>query len=426
MLMPLGRTGSVEVGALSPFDLNLRHLRALVAVCDHGSISAAATAISISQPALTQGIVKLEKHLGLALFERRATGMRPTDAGALLRERVNAAFAQLAAGARLVAGPGFEPDRRLTMAQLRSFLALVQAGSYAAAAGAIGLSEAAAHRAVHGMETALGRQLVERRGRGVALNHAGRRFARSCRLAIGEIEAAFSDLGLDPGSAAIAIGTTPLARALLVPEAMALMNAQQIPAGFKVFEGSWGELVETLRDGVIDIIVGEVPAYDSPDIVKVPLYQEAAVIVAGRQHPLAGAKVPSPRALASYPWIIGPENSPLRAEWERLFASHRPAAPIECGSIMIVGRLLTSSDMLTLATPDQVALQIRSGLLARVGPPLRERHTIGITLRQGWRPTVAQARFLQLLRDVSASMVSDGSRISFIEAEWVQSSGETS
>ena len=64
-----------------PFDLNLRHLRALPAIMRHGSINAAAEEVSLSQPALTQGLAKLERQLGTTLFVRRFDGMAATDAG---------------------------------------------------------------------------------------------------------------------------------------------------------------------------------------------------------------------------------------------------------------------------------------------------------------------------------------------------------
>ena len=405
---------------LTPFDLNLRHLRGLLAVREHGSISSAALAINISQPALTQGIVKLEKQLGQVLFGRRTNGMVPNDAGVLVLDRVQAALAQLTAGSRLVAGPSFEPDRRLSMTQLRAFLALLKAGSFTDAASEIGSSQAAVHRAVRDLEDAVEKKLVERRGRGISVNFAGRRFARSCRLALNEIHAAFTELGIDPHNPVISVGTTPLARAFLVPEAMAMMTTERFPAGFQVLEGSWGELVETLRDGVIDFIVGELPPYESPDLVKVPLYEETLVIVGGCKHPLVGSAKPTLKTLASYPWIIGPENSPYRAEWERMFSDQRPSAPVECGSIMIIGRLLTSSDMLTLATPDQVALQIRTGLLAPIGAPLTDsRYTIGATMRRNWRPTTAQRHFLQMLSNASALKSSKGTHKAIVEARWI-------
>ncbi|MCY1559274.1 hypothetical protein D9M68_962940 [compost metagenome] len=86
---------------------------------------------------------------------------------------------------------------------------------------------------------------------------------------------------------------------------------------------------------------------------------------------------------------------------------------------MIISRLLTGSDMLTLAMRDQVALQIRTGLLTQIGDPLSEdMPTIGVTMRQGWHPTRAQERFLQLLREASASLVADASHKSAIESAW--------
>lgn len=407
-------------GMATAYQLNLRHLRGLLAVHEQGSISAAAAAVNLSQPALTQGILKLENQLGEVLFERRSDGIVPTPAGALVVERAQACMRHLAVGGRLIAGPGFEPDRRLTMTQLRAFLGLFRAGSFAGAATQMGLSQAAVHRAVRELEDALGRKLVERRGRGVHVNFGGRRFARSCRLAVAELEAVLSELGLDPHNPTIAIGTTPLSRAFLVPEAMSLMVAERFPAGFRVLEGSWGELVESLRDGLIDLIVGELPTEAIPDLATTPFYAEAPVIVAGQQHPLVGQHNPSPEKLASYPWIIAPETSPLRAEWERLFPERRPAVPVECGSIMVIGRLLTSSDMLTLAMPDQVALQIRSGLLARIGDPLTgSMPAIGATMRHSWRPTRAQRRFLELLLEASAGLGADAVRKPLMEPGWV-------
>jgi molybdate transport repressor ModE-like protein len=61
--------------------LEPRHLRILLSVSDHGSISAAARAAGLSQPALTNQLHRIEKVCGFPVFERHAGGVRPTERG---------------------------------------------------------------------------------------------------------------------------------------------------------------------------------------------------------------------------------------------------------------------------------------------------------------------------------------------------------
>ncbi|HEY0315658.1 MAG TPA: LysR family transcriptional regulator, partial [Sphingomonas sp.] len=393
------------------FDLNLRHLRALLAIHDHHSITAAADIVSLSQPALTQGLAKLERQFGYVLFERRSGGMVATPVGQIVIERVRAAIEHLTAGAKGLTRVFLHPEQLMTTTQLRAFLALADAGSFTAAAHTTGLSQTAVHRAVGDLEQVIGGELVDRRGRGVWLNAAGRRLARGIRLAISELNAAIAELGLQTEGELIAFGALPLARPFLVPAAMARLSKEQPRARFEVIEGNWREVIEPLRDGRIDLIVGAVRPFEITDLHQAPLYEDRLVIAAGSQHPLAGPEMPSLDVLASYPWIVPALNTPLHGIWERMFEGHTlPRTPIECGSVMIIGRLLTDGDFLTLLSPDQVALQIRSGLLASVGPPLQEStRMIGITTRRSWRATAMQHRFIALLGEVGASAKAGGS-----------------
>ena len=73
--------------------LNLHLLRLFTVVAEQGSISLAARAAHISQPAVTKAIQELEKQVGVPLLERGARGVRLTQAGALLQENARAIFA---------------------------------------------------------------------------------------------------------------------------------------------------------------------------------------------------------------------------------------------------------------------------------------------------------------------------------------------
>ncbi|KAK0332133.1 hypothetical protein LTR94_026119 [Friedmanniomyces endolithicus] len=353
----------------------------------------------------------------------RSGGMVPTAMGEIVIERASAALDHLSQAAKGLSGVFQYPERLMTMTQLRAFLALAEAGSFAAAAHGSTLSQTAVHRAVGDLEHMIGGKLVERRGRAVWLNSAGKKLARGTRLAVAEIVAALADIGRDSGSGSelIAFGALPLSRPYLVPAAMARMARSDPRAAFKVLEGSWRELVEPLRDGVIDIIVGALRPYEIADLYQLPLTEDRLVIAAGSQHPLAGVEKPSMEQLAAYPWIVAPANSPLREQWENLFAEvTTPSTPVECGSVMIIGRLLTEANFLTLLSPDQVALQIRSGLLTQVGPALEgTKRVVGITTRRSWRPTATQRRFLEMLGDAATGEAAEGGPSDLRASGWV-------
>lgn len=64
--------------------LDLRQLRHLVALADHGSFGRAAGALGMTQPALSRSMQGLEGKVGAALFDRSKSGVTPTDEGRVL------------------------------------------------------------------------------------------------------------------------------------------------------------------------------------------------------------------------------------------------------------------------------------------------------------------------------------------------------
>ena len=74
--------------------MNLRDLRYLLAVAEHGHFGRAAEACGISQPTLSVQVRKLEELLGVALFERTSKAITPTVACERLLGHVRAAVAE--------------------------------------------------------------------------------------------------------------------------------------------------------------------------------------------------------------------------------------------------------------------------------------------------------------------------------------------
>jgi LysR family nitrogen assimilation transcriptional regulator len=76
--------------------VNLRALRYFVAIADAGSLTAAAAAISIAQPALTRQLRELEADLGVQLLHRTPRGVLLTQAGVTLYESAQRMLAEAA------------------------------------------------------------------------------------------------------------------------------------------------------------------------------------------------------------------------------------------------------------------------------------------------------------------------------------------
>ena len=64
--------------------MELRQLRHLMAVVEHGSFSRAAEAVHLTQPALSRSIQALEASVGAPVLERNRGAIQPTDVGQLL------------------------------------------------------------------------------------------------------------------------------------------------------------------------------------------------------------------------------------------------------------------------------------------------------------------------------------------------------
>jgi DNA-binding transcriptional LysR family regulator len=67
--------------------IEIRQLRHVLALAEHGSFARAAVALRLSQPALSRSIQLLEQQIGSSLFLRSVAGVVPTDLGRLLAQR---------------------------------------------------------------------------------------------------------------------------------------------------------------------------------------------------------------------------------------------------------------------------------------------------------------------------------------------------
>ena len=378
-----------------------------------GSMSVAAREMNLSQPALAQAVGKIERLVGERLFDRLPGGAVPTAAGRIMLMRVERALHYLVHGIRVIRRsarmtPIAHVERRVTMAQLRALVAVENTSSYALAATRTGLSEPAVHRAVRDLQELLGIALLVRVGRTVRPTDAAGRLVRFARLMLSELRAGLDEIGaISAGDAGrIRIGTLPMARAIFLPELLARFAMAHPSASVEVIEAPYGELLVSLRQGDIDLLVGaqRIPR-PANDIVQEGLFDDDPVIVGRAGHPLYGKKRLQLADLLKFPWVIPSHGVPMRANWERMFCNHGiepPKLRIECGSVLIMRGLMLQGDWLTLMSRDQFLFESRAGALAEIGAPGPElRRRIALTRRSDWLPTRLQADFVELAHQVA-------------------------
>lgn len=78
-----------------PSAVEMRHLRLVAAIVEHGSMTAASRALDLTQPALSHQLRELESRLRTPLFVRTARRMVPTPAGEQLAQLGRAVLAQV-------------------------------------------------------------------------------------------------------------------------------------------------------------------------------------------------------------------------------------------------------------------------------------------------------------------------------------------
>ena len=389
---------------------NLRHLVLFDEVVRRGSVSAAARAAHLSQPAVTQAVAQVEAALGARLMQRSYAGLALTGAGRAAAQRIERALQMLRealAAVRPRASGGHESEvlRGITSTQLQALMAVAEAGAFARAARRVGRARAAVHRAARQLEKSLGTELFEVTSHGVRPTREAEKLALRTRLAFAEIAQAQAEVAAaqGTGSGATVIGAMPLARSVLVARAVLEFANLRPEHGLTILDGPYESMLGALRRGSADVLVGALrDPIPYEDIVQEHLFEDPLAIVVGAQHPLAGGGAPTLAALAPFPWIAPRRGSPLRRHFDALLArlGGGPAvAPIECNSLIAARSMLLASERVMLLSEHQIQHELITRQLVALPHPLGAvTRAIGLTVRRDWQPTAVQAQLVEGLR----------------------------
>jgi DNA-binding transcriptional LysR family regulator len=253
--------------------------------------------------------------------------------------------------------------------QVRHFLAVYDAGTFAAAGTKLGITQQALSKSIARLEQQLGVLLFERDGLRVRptafadlyLPHAraiaaeGERFRAQLRDAMGT------------GRGTIRIGVGPTAASGIAARALTELTRSRPGVRVTVLAGLYDRMRDDLAAGRLDLFVANRPSTKSDPIVAEEVIAAARyVAVAGATHPLAGRPSCSLAELQQTAWIAGQNLGEVDEAITRSFVQaglKRPLATVETTSILFTLGLLRAGQHVTVLPMEIVAPEIAAGRL---------------------------------------------------------------
>jgi len=226
----------------------------------------------------------------------------------------------------------------MNIAQVRTFLAVVEQGSFSGAARAMSLSQPAVTMQLQALEADVGATLLDRKYRKVELTEAGRALLPFARKMIEDVEAAREEIARLSGSVTgrlrLAASTTP--GQYVLPGLLGAFLAEhgQVTISLRVMDTS--EVVEAIESGVADLGVTGAEIRGAK-VSHEELGTDDLILICAPTHPFASHAPTSLTQIVSEPFVTREEGSGTRLVMESVLAQ----AGIEPGDIHVITELGT-------------------------------------------------------------------------------------
>lgn len=204
--------------------------------------------------------------------------------------------------------------------QLRYFVAVVDEGTFTAAAEAVRISQSGISTQIQKLERELGLALIDRSARRVALTPAGVQlvpYARSAIAAVDNVKGAADDIrGLVVGSLRVATVTGLVWPPLF--DALSAIHAEHPGIDIWLHEGNSDDLIAQVREGAADVAIASWSG-DEPDGVELSVvFDDPLVAAVGRDHPWSTRESVRVQELARADLITLPRGTGARTALDAL------------------------------------------------------------------------------------------------------------
>ena len=279
-------------------------------------------------------------------------------------------------------------DQRIKLRHLRAFLEVARQKSVGAAANILHVSQPAVTKTIRELEDALGAPLFDREGRRIRITRHGEIFLRHAGMAISAVRQGVDSVAnahQDEGPP-LRIGALPTVSAKIMPRAISLFLKENTKSSIKIVTGENSVLLEQLRLGELDLVVGRLAAPERMSgFFFEHLYSEKIVFAVRAGHPLLEAGQDIFSRIGAFPVLMPTRGSIIRPFVERfLIANGMPAISTEIETVSdSFGRaFLRTSDAVWVISEGVVANDLADGALAAL--PVDTGDTsgpVGLTMR---------------------------------------------
>ncbi|KQZ82924.1 LysR family transcriptional regulator [Mesorhizobium sp. Root157] len=299
-------------------------------------------------------------------------------------------------------------ENRVRFRHLQTFLEVARQKSVVKAAGILNVSQPAVTKTIRELEDALGVAVIERDGRGIRITRSGEIFMQHAGAAITALRHGIDSV-TNPSMEAgppIRIGALPTVSVHIMPLAMNLFLKEDTGATIKIVTGENAVLLEQLRLGDLDLVVGRLAAPEKmTGFFFEHLYSEQVVFVVRAGHPLLQGDQNVFTKLGDYPVLVPTRESVIRPVVDRFFIANGVASiptKIETVSDSFGRAFLLQSDAIWIISHGVVSEDIRAGTLVRLPADTGDtRGAVGLTMRTDKPPSAAFSILLRTIREAS-------------------------
>ncbi|MBJ3775428.1 pca operon transcription factor PcaQ [Acuticoccus mangrovi] len=297
---------------------------------------------------------------------------------------------------------------RLRVRHLEVLVEVARHRSVSRAADTLNMTQPAVSRTLRELEAVCGKPLVERDGRGIRISPDGEIFLRHAGASLAAVRgglAALSEGAVGDGPP-VRIGALPTVSTTIVPAAVDLYLRQGRGNRLRIASGDQDLLLDRLRRGGLDLVVGRLPApEDMEGLAFEPLTHDRVVFVVHRDHPLAAPGAGALDGMAHYPVLLPPRGSIIRPMVDRLFVEHgipEPPRAVETVSDSFGRTFVRRFWAVWIISRGVVLAEIDSGEFRPLAIDTTSTlGAVGLTTRAGVARSAAAEVFIEAVRKVT-------------------------